>query len=311
MCAIFGVLDYRGKLKPVQLRRMVKELGNTSEVRGTDATGIAFFVGDRLCIQKAPKPAHLMKYRIPAGVRYVMGHTRMTTQGDPKQNMNNHPFAGQAGEQRFALAHNGIIWNDAVLRSSEHLPETPIETDTYVAVQLIEAQKEVSFTSLRKMAEAVEGHFTFTVLDQNNDLYFVKGDNPLTIYHYPRMGVYLYASTVEILDKAANTLGIRSARRTIIEPDQGDILRIDRNGHCDRSMFDDANLFMDYPSPLFRRGPAAEITADEDTYLSDLKAVAWAYGYAPDTVDRLIDRGYRPEEIEAFLVERVFSQPDL
>ena len=305
MCAIFGVLDYKGKLRPVQLRRMVQELGNASEVRGTDATGIAFFVGDRLCIQKAPKPAHLMKYRIPAGVRYVMGHTRMTTQGDPKQNINNHPFPGQAGEQRFALAHNGIIWNDDMLRRSEHLPETPIETDTYVAVQLIEAQKEVSFTSLRKMAEAVEGHFTFTVLDQNNDLYFVKGDNPLTIYHYPKMGVYLYASTVEILDKAANALGIRSARRTVIEPDQGDILRIDRNGHCERSMFDDANLFMGWydPLPIFRRRPAAKMGADEDAYLSDLKAVAWAYGYTPEAVDRLLARGYQTEEIEAFLVE--------
>ena len=58
MCAIFGVLDYQGKLTSAQRLRMVKELGTAAEVRGTDATGIAYFQRERLCIQKAPKAAH-------------------------------------------------------------------------------------------------------------------------------------------------------------------------------------------------------------------------------------------------------------
>ena len=86
MCAIFGVLDYKGKLDISQRLRFVKELGTAAEVRGTDATGIAFFQRDKLCIQKAPKPAHRMKYRIPAEARYIMGHTHMTTQGNASRN---------------------------------------------------------------------------------------------------------------------------------------------------------------------------------------------------------------------------------
>ena len=62
-------------------------------------------------------------------------------------------------------------------------------------MQLIERQKKLSFDSLRKMAEALEGPFTFTILDQDSYMYFVKGSNPLTIYHYPQLGLYLYAST--------------------------------------------------------------------------------------------------------------------
>lgn len=62
MCAIFGVLDYKGMLTATQRLRMVKSLGTAAEIRGTDATGIAYFQRDKLCIQKAPKPAHKMRY---------------------------------------------------------------------------------------------------------------------------------------------------------------------------------------------------------------------------------------------------------
>ena len=36
-----------------------------------------------------------MKIHIPHGVNVVMGHTRMTTQGNAQFNQNNHPFLGQ------------------------------------------------------------------------------------------------------------------------------------------------------------------------------------------------------------------------
>ena len=40
MCAIFGVLDYKGNLTATQRLQMVKALSIAAEVRGTDATGI-------------------------------------------------------------------------------------------------------------------------------------------------------------------------------------------------------------------------------------------------------------------------------
>ena len=195
MCAIFGLLDYKGQLTAAQQLKIIKVLGTAAEIRGTDATGIAFFQRGRLCIQKAAKPAHKMKYRIPADTRIIMGHTRLTTQGSASHNQNNHPFSGRAGNTAFALAHNGVLTNEMQLRKQHHLPETEIETDSYAAVQLIEQQNEVSPRSLSQMAELLEGHFTFTVLDQGS-LYFIKGNNPLTIYQFPALGLYLYASTV-------------------------------------------------------------------------------------------------------------------
>lgn len=108
MCALFGYLDY-GKRTPWRvLQKLVQALANASEVRGTHAAGIAYNRDDRLSIFKRPKPAHKLRFRIPEGTVSVMGYTRLTTQGDQKQNYNNHPFRGDAGTE-FALAHNGVL----------------------------------------------------------------------------------------------------------------------------------------------------------------------------------------------------------
>lgn len=305
MCAIFGVLDYKGKLNAAQRLQMVRALGTAAEIRGTDATGIAFFQRDRLCIQKAPKAAHKMKYRIPAEVKYIMGHTRMTTQGNPKRNQNNHPFPGKAGDRSFALAHNGVLTNDRELRRGYNLPSTSIETDSYVAVQLIEQEREVSSDSIGKMAERLEGHFTFTILDDQNNLYFVKGNNPLTIFHFKKMGLYLYASTEEILVLALDALGMESWKYQVIQPQQGEILKIDCQGKRSTTTFKTDKLDWLWP-PLWRRAFGVrscglDQSAEQDEYIQNLKAVATFYGYDDSCVDRLLVRGFSMDDIEAFI----------
>ena len=137
MCALFGWLDYKGIVSDRLLKKLTQALANAAEERGTDASGIAYVKGSKVTIFKRPKPAHKIHFNAPNGTRVVMGHTRMTTQGDEKQNCNNHPFIGTAGIP-FALAHNGIIYNDKELRQERNLPDTNIETDSYIAVQLLE-----------------------------------------------------------------------------------------------------------------------------------------------------------------------------
>ena len=299
MCCLFGVLDYGGKLQASQRLRMVKELGKAAEFRGTDATGIAFFQRDRLCVQKAPKPAHRMRYHIPGEARYIMGHTRMTTQGSERNNQNNHPFIGRFGDTTFALAHNGVLYNDRELQRCNHLPKTNIETDSYVAVQLIERQKEVSPNSLRRMAEQLDGHFTFTVLDQRNNLYFIKGNNPLTIYHYPQIGLYLYASTTEILEMATEALDIRRWAKKVIQPRQGEILCIDCYGQRSMTRFDDIRLNQ------FTRWFSAYDPYDpmESEYWDLLMEIAPTLGVPEEEVQALALAGYSAFDTEELLYD--------
>ena len=129
MCCLFGFYDYGGTLSAKQKNRMIAALAAASEVRGIDATGIAYCMNGHLSVYKRPLPAHWMRFRIPEQAAAVMGHTRMTTQGSEYRNYNNHPFSGKAG-QPFALAHNGVLTNDGLLRRQEKLPVSKIETDS-------------------------------------------------------------------------------------------------------------------------------------------------------------------------------------
>lgn len=151
-----------------------------------------------------------------------MGHTRMTTQGSEKRNYNTPPpFFGKAGQLPFALAHNGVLFNDFELQKTRKLPKTHIETDSYVAVQLLEQYGSLSPKSLKQMAEALDGSFTITVLDVNNSLYLIKGNDPLSLYLFPTLGIYLYASTAEILGNSLNRLKLSQKPRAEIVVHRG------------------------------------------------------------------------------------------
>ena len=52
------------------------------------------------------------------------------------------------------------------------------------------------------MAETVTGSFSFSILDDKNSIWLVKGDSPLSILHFPEKQIYVYASTDKILYKA-------------------------------------------------------------------------------------------------------------
>ena len=120
MCSLFGWLDYEGIMPHKMLRKLTQALANAAEERGTDAAGISYVRNGEVVIYKRPKPAHKLHFNPPEGTRAVMGHTRMTTQGNEKYNYNNHPFAGFAGDTSFAFAHNGVLWNDKELRKDNY-----------------------------------------------------------------------------------------------------------------------------------------------------------------------------------------------
>lgn len=199
---------------------------------------ISYVHGKDVVIFKRPKPAHKLHFSIAEGTMAVMGHTRMTTQGDEKHNYNNHPFPGFAGDTAFAFAHNGVQWNDKEMRKEKQLPDTHIETDSYVTVQLLQKSDKLDFDSLKDMAEAVEGNFTFTVLDQNNNLYIIKGSNPMCLLHFPALGLYVYASTESIMKNALKRVGLHKFAMERITIDEGDILSIDSSGNITRSEFE-------------------------------------------------------------------------
>ena len=293
MCAIFGLLDYKGVLRHKKRLTLFRALSLAAQVRGTDATGAAWLERGEIHIQKAPKPAQRMRFRFPDEARAVIGHTRMTTQGPAEKNYNNHPFLGSAGKHQFALAHNGVISNEKALGWKYHFPVTQIETDSYVAVQLLQQQGSLGLQSVSAMAEDLEGSFTITILDDRGGICFVKGNNPLSIYHFPEQGIYLYASTQEILNRALRTAGISWNRQTVWV-NQGELLRIDCTGEITRGRFNDSRIQPDWnrcwaPYPM----PAAD-----EAYLSVLGRQAEQMGIPAEEIQELYQEGYDLLDLE-------------
>lgn len=300
MCCLFGLIDHHNRLSGKQKGKIIRALSVAEEARGTDAAGIAYNTGGQLTVYKRPGPAHKTRFYIPQDARVIMGHTRMTTQGNAKFVQNNHPFLGHVPGTRFALAHNGVLYNDHQLRTKHQLPSTNIQTDSYVAVQLIERQKALSPASLKQMAEWVEGSFVFTLLDERDNLTFVKGDNPLLLLHLPREDLYLYASTPQILSAALKKTWLRICQASELQVEAGDILTLSSDGTTQRTHF-----VYRTPLPLYQRqfwnwpeDKRTKSTRSDTWYLQQLRQMAAFYGYTPEDVDQLLADGWSTDEIE-------------
>ncbi len=301
MCAIFGLIDYAKCFTAKQRERVLKVLSKECEERGTDATGFAFNTADHLTIYKRPLAAHKLKLHLPSEANIILGHTRMATQGDKALNYNNHPFLGHASGMPFALAHNGVLYNDRELRKEQNLPVTHIETDSYIAVQLLERSKALNPETIARMAEKIEGSFVFTVLDRLNNSYFVKGDNPLALYHFEKYGFYIYASTDKILLNTLIKLGLAKYHYTEIKASCGDILKIDSDGNISQTKFDISNMLereYRFSSMWYRTMPQ---DYDDSISIRQLKEFAFSIGVEADDIDLLLDYGYTEEEIEELL----------
>lgn len=298
MCCLFGFYNYSGQ--PIKnLGHLTNCLAEEATVRGTDATGIAYNHKGKLIINKEPKSAFQIDFKHPDDIVSVTGHTRHSTQGNKNKNYNNHPFSGHCKNVRFALAHNGVLTNDCELRKELRLPHTKIETDSFIAVQLIEKKKILGSESVKFMAEKIKGSFAFSILDTDNTLWLVRGDSPLSLIHIPKYKLYVYASTDEILYKALVDTKlfaeIKKGAFDEIEINSGDILNILPDG----SIVYDKFKYTDYS--YFGNCNWWDYDISESSYIDDLKSIAAYQGYSPDDVDELIKSGFTPEEVEEYL----------
>ncbi len=336
MCCLYGILNYGNNLKDTDIKSLLHSLGIAAMERGTHATGIAYVNNGNIEVQKTAKPACDFTYRLPKGTKVVMGHTRLATQGRAEDNYNNHPFYGafkkneRAVKTDFALAHNGVLHNDMELRKKYKLPDTKIKTDSYVAIQLLEQQKLLNMDSVKLMAESVEGSFCFSILDSVNNLYLVKGNNPLSVVHHKKLGIYVYASTEQILWAgivSSNLFPYFKSRFTNtcsedveeIPLNQGEILKITATGSLERKSFSIKKKIYSYQNmkrssnystcghfgylDYFDYTIAQSFTPEDLGYISQLKTFAKLQGEDEEIVDALLDEGFGIYEVEEFLLD--------
>jgi glucosamine--fructose-6-phosphate aminotransferase (isomerizing) len=166
-----GIVAYIGEKEafPIVLKGL-KRL----EYRGYDSSGIAINNNLNLNLfKKQGKVAELEKYveGVDTSGNIGIGHTRWATHGEPND-VNAHPHL--SGNGKFALVHNGIIENYAILKkeliSRGH--EFKSETDTEVLMHLIEDVIEKEnvdlFEGVRQALHEVHGAYAIVVISEKN-----------------------------------------------------------------------------------------------------------------------------------------------
>ena len=106
MCGIGAFQIMGGECDPRQVARVLLRL---LEVRGRDASGVAWHDNGETYIQKAAIAGNVLARQLDESVGTTgIVHTRWATQGSPKQEVNNHPIdaSGVVG------VHNGHCSND-------------------------------------------------------------------------------------------------------------------------------------------------------------------------------------------------------
>ena len=160
------------------------------------------------------------------------------------------------------------------------------------------------------MAEHTEGSFSYSILDNKDNIWLVKGDSPLSITHFPKLKLYVYASTDEILYKALVDFpetfkAIRNGEYEDIKINEGEIIKIRPNGIIERNTFEYTYYYgrgwWEYDSYLSLSSRTAKKGYTRDDYIDDLKSVAIHMGYTSDDVDTLLYSGFDLDEIEDFM----------
>lgn len=310
MCCLFGLVNYSGK-KNTDIDDIINRLAREATIRGMDSTGIAYNKDGVLKVYKKPKNAYELDFKGLSECVCVSGHTRHATQGDFEKNYNNHPFYGHCVNNKFALSHNGVLWNDRFLRDKFDLPKDRIETDSYIAVQLLEHFQTLNVENVAKMAELVQGSFSFTMTDNDDTLWIVKGDSPLALIHFPHLKLYAYASTEQILFTALCqtdlVYDISAGDFDMIHLHNGTIVRITKTGKIFTDWFD-FNCGWYKPdwrtyNTTTKNEPVTSPWAIgyDAQYLDDLKCIARGMGFDDDDIDELYRDGFTIDEIEDFL----------
>jgi len=225
MCAIFGLGFQKGSMfNPKDIKEVVKKLLLSCEPRGTHATGIAIANEDEVTVVKHnirasqfirtkefnesfDKHVKFTGDRENRPTTQIIGHCRFQTKGSHTNNDNNHPIVCD----RVIGTHNGMIGNDDVLFKGYNI-KRKAQVDSEIIFRMIESRldrmKESMPEAIRATAEKLSGSFACGMIDVENPWMFwmLKGSSPLSVLHYPDIGVIAYSTSGHFVEHSIKCL---------------------------------------------------------------------------------------------------------
>lgn len=219
MCGIVGYVGSK-PAAPIVLEGL-KRL----EYRGYDSAGMAYVRSDKLVVKQSAGKIRALEAKMNGAmpdVTVALGHTRWATHGAPTD-VNAHPHADCSGE--FAVVHNGIIENSALLKrqliEKGHVFKS--ETDTEVLVHLIEDYYDGSLRdAVIRALENVEGTYGLGVVSSKEPGTLIAARNGSPLLLGIGEGENLFAS-----DASA----IVQHTKSVVYLDDGEVAEVTQDGY--------------------------------------------------------------------------------
>ncbi|MDR0916375.1 MAG: glutamine--fructose-6-phosphate transaminase (isomerizing) [Oscillospiraceae bacterium] len=218
-----GIIGYAGKNEAAPI--MLDSLRRL-EYRGYDSAGLVVSRDKKLYLTKSAGYVQILADLTEEGAQMPghvgLGHTRWATHGQPND-ANAHPHISDGGT--IAVVHNGIIENYRKLR--EFLTGKGFtfssETDTEVAVNLIQYYYDRSHDILRAVADAarrMEGSYALGILceDLPDTLIATKRESPLSIGAGDGEN-YITSDVAAIITRTRNIITLRDYEIAVLRAD--------------------------------------------------------------------------------------------
>ncbi|MHA1911701.1 MAG: class II glutamine amidotransferase [Candidatus Kariarchaeaceae archaeon] len=201
MCGIMGYYAF-GRTMPD--KKKLEKMFVLLETRGVDASGFAFIDRSRekLKVVKSPVPSSKLvntkRWKELVPPRIMIFHTRQKTQGEPSNNMNNHPVFNKKG---LAIVHNGMIYNDNQIFSKKVNRDAEVDSE---AILTVLSNSEKSKDPIKNVFDTLEGGFAVASIDQSRPelLTLFRKDNPIDIAYNSEDDIFYFCSEREIMEEA-------------------------------------------------------------------------------------------------------------
>lgn len=215
MCGIFGVIaSEKTKVKAEEIKDLTAELFKLSESRGKEAAGLAIMVSGRPVVIKESLAAsqmiktanymqlintHIIENRKEP--LFLMGHSRMPTNGRQAVNSNNQPVI----KNTTLAIHNGIITNEKELWSKVKniSRETDLDTESFLSYFLEGAEQKNKTKALSDVFKVMKGTASVALTGADwGDLLLATNNGSLYYFYDEQLSIFIFASESYILNTA-------------------------------------------------------------------------------------------------------------
>jgi glucosamine--fructose-6-phosphate aminotransferase (isomerizing) len=245
MCGIFGFISK--KESEIDFIKLAKTLGDFSESRGKDASGLAtnnplFAVKSSENFNKAMKSSQWQKINQNLLERQgkksviVIGHTRLATNGDASVDNNNQPVV----LTELIGVHNGIICNTNLIESDFNVSDKISELDSEILFKALrnEFKEELKVDSnrlncweksLNKVYSEIEGAASIAAISDKNEL--ILATNIGSLYVYESKEILVFSSERITLEDTLKKFRIEFGKEAItqLKPNSSKIVNIDNS----------------------------------------------------------------------------------